>query len=95
MSTQGKRTKEIRLQLNLTQEDMGRIFNTSKSYISLVERDRCNFTVSQLVKLLLDYNVDLNYLLGGIGSPFIHSESIKLRKDILSDIEKILKCRGI
>lgn len=71
MNTIGQRIKYIRQELKLSQEQFGQIFNSGKSYISAVENDKSKLSVENLVKLLVDYNVSINYLLGGVGEPFV------------------------
>ena len=71
MSTSGSRFKELRLKLNLSQEEMGQIFNLTKSYISLVERDKSQLSADSFKKLFLDYKVNLNWLIAGEGDMFL------------------------
>lgn len=94
MSTQGERLKDIRSKLKLSQEELGQVFNVTKSYISLIERDKCNFSIAQLKKLLLDFNVNLNYLIADIGSPFIQNNP-DVKSEILADVQNLLKSKGI
>lgn len=71
MSTQGNRIKKIREELRLTQEQFANIFGFNRAYLSAIEKDKSKLSVDNLVKLLLTYNVNMNYVLGGIGSMFI------------------------
>jgi len=66
MSTQGKRLKNIRQALNLTQSELGERLGISKQFYSNIETDRTLLNNEKLVLLFKDYNVNLNYLLGGI-----------------------------
>ena len=66
MSTQGKRLKNIRQALNLTQDELGAKLGISKQYYSNIETDRTFLNNEKLVLLFKDYNVNLNYLLGGL-----------------------------
>ena len=75
MSTQGKRLKNIRLALNMTQEEFGRNLNISKQFYSNIETDRTVLNNEKLVLLFKDYNVNLNYLLGGILPMFNNKEN--------------------
>ena len=65
MTTQGKRLKNIRQALNLTQAEFGAKLNISKQFYSNIETDRTLLNNEKLVLLFKDYNVNLNYLLGG------------------------------
>lgn len=66
MSTQGKRLKNIRETLKLTQAELGAKLGISKQFYSNIETDRTLLNNEKLVLLFKDYNVNLNYLLGGI-----------------------------
>ncbi len=71
------------------------IFNATKSYVSLIERDKCKLSVNHLEKLLIDYNISLNYLIGGIGNPFLNEKYNDIKSEILGELEKIFKEKGI
>jgi len=70
MSTQGKRLKNIRQALNLTQSELGEKLGISKQFYSNIETDRTALNNEKLVLLFKDYNVNLNYLLGGLPPMF-------------------------
>ena len=72
MTTQGKRLKKIRLALGLSGEDFGKKIGVSKQYISNLEADRNILNNEKLVSLLVDFNVNLNYLIAGKGEIFIN-----------------------
>lgn len=72
MTTQGKRLKKIRLALGLSGEDFGKKIGVSKQYISNLEADRNILNNEKLVSLLVDFNVNLNYLIAGKGEMFIN-----------------------
>ena len=95
MSTQGARIKEIRTALNLSQEEFGVIFDITKQFVSHLEKDRVYLNNDKLVKLLVDYNVNINYLLGGIGKPFNPPKYEDVKEDILKEVEQMLKDRGL
>ena len=48
-------------------------------------------------KLLIDYNININYLLSGIGETFIHRKDadLNLKSSIMQEVEKFLEKRGI
>lgn len=95
MSTIGKRIKKIRQELRLSQEQFGQIFSAGKSYISAVENDKSKLSVDNLVKLLLDYKVSTNYILGGIGSPFIAPDFEEVQDELTLKVEQILRKNGL
>lgn len=70
MTTTGKRFKNIRIALNLSQEAFGKEIGLSKSGISAVENDKTFVSLEILSTLLIDYNINMNYLVGGIGEMF-------------------------
>lgn len=72
MTTFGTRVKTIRTALNWSQEEFANFLGATRSYISLIEKDKSKLSVENLVKLLLNKNVNLNFLLCGIGEPFIN-----------------------
>lgn len=99
METQGQRIKKIRLALNLSQEEFGKIFDITKQYVSSLEKDKLFLNNEKLVKLLLDYKVNINYLLAGIGMIFLDSDSEEpfydIKKEILDEVKIMLKNEGI
>lgn len=95
MTTTGARLKKCREYLNLSQEDIAGLIGSSAAYISLVENNKSRLSVDNLVKLLLKYNINLNYLLAGIGSPFIPSASDDIKEKVLNEVNSILVKYGI
>ena len=95
MTTQGSRLKEIRLSLKLSQEEFGRKINVSKQYVSNLEANRNVLNNEKLVSLLLDFNVNLNFLIGGIGQPFNPPQYEDVKDEILKQVETMLKNRGL
>ena len=89
MTTMGKRIKEIRKKLHLSQEELGEILGSGKSYISAVENDKSKLSVESLVKLLVNYQVNINYILGGVGKPMLVPEVIEVK------VMAILKKQGV
>lgn len=94
METQGQRIRKIRQALNLSQEDFGKIFDITKQFVSGLEKDKTFLNNDKLVKLLFDYNVNINYLLGGFGEMFNAPASNNAKEDILKEISEILEKRG-
>ena len=73
MQTMGQRIKNIRQELQMSQEQFGKLFDSGKAYISLVENNKSKLSVENLVKLLLNYNVNINYVLSGNGTMFLNN----------------------
>lgn len=95
MSTQGERLKKIRQALNMSQQEFGDKLEVSKQYFSNLENDRNTLSNEKLVSLLLDFNVNLNYLLGEVGELFVNSTQMTLKQEILSEVETMLKNKGV
>lgn len=95
MSTFGTRLKSIREKLNLKQGELGAIFKCSHAFISAVENDKNKLSVDNLVKLLVTYNVNINYLLAGIGEMFLIEEQKLNKEEIMEIVEEMLKERGL
>ncbi len=93
MSTQGKRLKNIRNALELTQEQLGAVLGISKQFYSNIETDRTLLNNEKLVLLLKDYNVNMNYLLGGI-LPMFNDKSDSL-DDFEQKVKKVLIKEGL
>lgn len=94
MSTQGKRLKNIRNRLNLTQEQLGLALGISKQFYSNIETDRTLLNNEKLVLLFKDYNVNLNYLLGGI-LPMFNNEKGSVVDDFELRVKNILIREGL
>ena len=95
METQGQRIKKIRQALNLSQESFGKIFDIGKQFVSLLEKDKTQLNNDKLVKLLFDYNVNINYLLGGMGSMFNTPQFEQVKGELLAEVRQMLKEEGI
>lgn len=74
MKTQGERIKNIRLCLHLSQDKFGEGLGITRQFVSNVEKDRSVLSNEKLASILLNYNVNVNYILTGKGEPFLTSE---------------------
>jgi len=88
MSTFGSRLKELRLENNMTQEQLGKLLKKSKNNISQYERD-IRQADDETKKIIADYfNVSIDYLVG-------YSDNRNSPKDnnktIDEELEEILK----
>lgn len=59
-----KRLKKLREELNLSQEDVGRVIGVNKSAISYYEKGRNIPSIEYLAKLAEYYNKSLDYFVG-------------------------------
>lgn len=65
----GKRIREERLKLNLTQEKLAEAVGLSPAYIGQVERGEKSLTLGRLVNLAEHLGVTVDYLLSASVSP--------------------------
>ena len=99
METQGSRFKKIRKELKLSQEEIGKSINVSKQYISNLEADRNILNNEKLVSLLLYFDVNINYLLGGKGQMFNSkigaAQYEDVKASVLEEVRMMLRDEGI
>lgn len=72
----GKRIREERLRLNLTQEKLSEDIEISTAYLGQIERGERSLTLDKLVRLANRLGVTVDYLL---------SDSIKVTRDQQAD----------
>lgn len=65
----GKRIREERKKLNLTQEQLAELVNVSTTYIGFVERGERTITLAKLVNIANALGVSVDYLLCDSVSP--------------------------
>lgn len=97
MTTQGERLKNIRRKLGLSQAELGEKLGFSKQYLSNIEADRNLMNNDKLVKLLVDFNVNINYLLASVGEMFntpTSNEDFR-NSEMISLIDEALKRHGL
>ncbi len=95
MTTQGKRLKKIRKALELSQEEFGRKIGLTRGAIAAVEADGNNFSQDVLCKLIQTFNVNINYLLVGIGNMFIPPKFEQAQEGLALEVRKILREEGL
>ncbi len=95
MTTTGQRFKELRASTGLSQDLFGKSIGLTKSSVSAVEKDKTFISLEVQRKLLLDFNVNLNYLVGGIGDLYLPAKYEDIKTEIFKEVEKMLKDRGI
>ncbi|MBQ8847474.1 MAG: helix-turn-helix transcriptional regulator [Candidatus Gastranaerophilales bacterium] len=97
MENIGLRIKNIRKLLNKSQEELASEVSLTKQAISNIETAKSAPGINLLSKLLLDYNVNLNYIIGGMGDIFITKDKTyeSLRASLIKEVELFLDNRGI
>lgn len=95
MSEVGNRLKEIRNELRLSQEAFGEKIGLTRAGIAAVESGNNKFSQDTLCKLLLTYNININYLLEGIGDMFVAPEYEDIKSEVLDKVDEILIKYGI
>lgn len=80
----GQRIKDLREELNLTQEDLGKILNVSKPTVSRYEANTNEPNTDTLKKLAEFYDVSVDYLLGrtDMRNPYSSNSSKKKNKSL-------------
>ena len=86
MTTQGKRLKQFRTLKNLTQDDLGAVFNVSRQVVANLEADRILLNNDKLVSLCENFNLNISWLLCGIGNMF----NQKSDNDIMRKVEELM-----
>lgn len=88
MDTQGKRLKELRNVLRLSQVELGNVLGIAGPSITKAENDKNNFSNETLAKLAELLSVNINWLLIGKGDMFVKDSSanddlkIKIRYEV-------------
>lgn len=97
MENIGNRIKNIRKILNKSQGELAQECGLTKQAISNIENSKSLPSIALLSKLLFDYGININYIIGGTGETFIDKEKTydSLREAILKDVDHFLTCRGI
>ena len=95
MSTFGNRLKNIRKKIGFSQEELADKLGLTRSSISKCETDDSFISKENLEILAKNYNVNLNYLIANIGQPFIAPEFEQVKDDLLNEVEKMFKERGL
>jgi transcriptional regulator with XRE-family HTH domain len=76
--TLGDRIKEERKKKGMSQEALGKLTNTSKSFLSEVENDKRGIEAHRLGTIAKALNVSIDYLFSGIASKEKHEEQTLL-----------------
>ena len=97
MDNIGQRFKHVRKVLNMSQEQFASSLGITKQAISNVEHSKSLPSMVVLNKMLLNFDVNLNYLVSEVGNMFINQDKIykSLRSQLMDEMSAILDARGI
>ena len=73
---ENEKIKDIRIQLDLTQQEMADSLGVSKQYLSKVEKGHTDLSKEKIVQLCSNYNVSLDWLLLDKGEAFLKDSNI-------------------
>ena len=93
METIGERLKQIRKDCKLTQSEFGNALGVTKQAIANVESNHSNPSIDFLCKLIEIYNININWLISGIGETFIQKKSVEniSTEEFETKVKEILK----
>lgn len=91
----GKKLKEIREYLSVTQEKMAEFMLLSKrTYISY-ERDENNPPYSMLVHLCQNYKINLNWFIADVGKMFNEQQPSVSNDELEQKVVEVMKKYGV
>jgi transcriptional regulator with XRE-family HTH domain len=80
LRTIGEKLKEIREYLRFSQQELGIKIGLSKQGISKIENNQSFMSKEVLNKLIIDLNINVNWLIADVGEMFITKETPVLDK---------------
>jgi len=86
MQTEGERINLILKELKLSRQDIANLFGCTDKYIGNVINNVKKLSRERLHSLLIEYGVNINYVLEGEGEMFINSQD--KNELILSQLEE-------
>ncbi len=97
MENVGTRLKNVRNLLKKSQEELANELKLTKQAVSNMETGKSYPSLATLDKLLRLYDINLNYLVSGVGDILVNKEKTlkALRQSLIKDVEKMLDSRGI
>jgi transcriptional regulator with XRE-family HTH domain len=93
MSKQSERLKDLRFALKLNQSQLGKKLGIKGQSISSAEKGLSNLSNDNLAKLIVEFNVNINWLLTGRGDMFTDDETQEQK--IESQVKKVLDKYGL
>lgn len=91
----GQRLQKIRKKLQLSQEDISAQIGISYRAYSSYERGDRKPPIDFLELLAKKYNINLNYLIAGIGSEFNAPQFGVVENELRDEVLKILRDEGV
>ncbi|MCF2556013.1 helix-turn-helix transcriptional regulator [Fournierella massiliensis] len=85
----GKRLRELRLSLGLTQEELAEKLNISLNHMSFLERGLRSCSIDLFVELSFFFDVTLDYLI--LGPNPRHADNKDQLLDVISQLSRIAK----
>ncbi|MFA6989477.1 MAG: helix-turn-helix transcriptional regulator [Candidatus Gastranaerophilaceae bacterium] len=95
MTTQGERLKLIREKLKITQQKLADKLDIKSQSISKAEKNINRLSNDSLYHLISDFDVNINYLLAGIGEPFLTKESESKDDELYKKFKEFIKKEGL
>lgn len=94
MTTIAERFKEIRMFKNWrTQSNMADELGIKRQAVANVEAGNNNPSIDTINKLIVEFNVNANWLIAGIGEPFLENKEEKQKLEVI--VEDLLKKHGL
>ena len=91
----GEKLHKIRKSLNLSQEEMANKTNTSYRAYTSYERGDRKPSFEFLENLVLNFEVNLNWLIANSGTPFLKEDNSNLKNEILFEVKNMLISEGV
>ena len=91
----GERLQSVRKKMQLSQEDISTQIGISYRAYSSYERGDRKPPIDFLEKLATQFNINLNYLIAGIGEMFIPPKFEQAQKELALEIRKVLREEGL
>jgi plasmid maintenance system antidote protein VapI len=85
--------KKMLILLGLKQSDLATKLNVSRQRISNIIAGRNSFTEKQQIILCKEFDVNLNWLIAGVGEMFLNDEEFD--KKVEQKVNEILKKQGL
>jgi len=89
----GERLKQIRQVLGIKQVDLAKVLKINPSAISQMESGRTNPSLETLMELVVNYNVNLHWLITGVGKMFNTANDTSSQNGSWDNFQKLLNDR--
>ena len=91
----GQKLKNLRKQMNTTQEDMAELLKIPMRTYAAYEREENNPPYSMLITLCKEYKLNLNWFIADVGDMFIAPQYEDVKEEILEEVDKLLVKYGV